>query len=120
MWVRTDGNPSSLLASGESSRCSRDDLQCRGNDGSLSAASNCARAIEKLAAHSVKWTDGALQPKFSHFRWRDKQQGIVTIVGDRAEVQNGFGAFTPVVYECDLAGDDRTVLEVRVTEGRLP
>jgi hypothetical protein len=86
----------------------------------ISAGIYCAHEVEKLAAHSVKWTDGALEPKFSHYRWRDQQKGIITYLGDKAEFQNGFGAFTPVVYECDLADDDRTVLDVRVSEGRVP
>jgi hypothetical protein len=61
-----------------------------------------------------------LTPKFSQFRWRDPIEGSITYIGDRAEFQNGFGAFGPVVYECDLAADEKTVLEVRVREGRLP
>jgi len=70
-------------------------------------------------AHSVRWTDGALETKFSKFRWADKEAATLTMVGDKVEFQNGFGAFTPMIYACDLAADGKTVLAVRAQEGRL-
>jgi len=68
----------------------------------------------------MRWTDGTLELKFSRFRWAAQGGGAITFVGDRAEFQNGFGAFTPVIYECDLARDMKTVQAVRVRQGRLP
>lgn len=100
--------------------CVKDDLQCIGDRGIVAAGVYCAPQVEKLAKHSVKWTDGMLEMKFSRFRWRNKQAGQVTYVGGKAEFQNGFGAWTPVIYECDLDADEKTILEVRVREGRLP
>lgn len=49
------------------------DLECIGNKGTVAAGTYCPQHIEKLAKNSVKWTDGTLEPKFSRFRWKDKQ-----------------------------------------------
>jgi hypothetical protein len=84
------------------------------------AAVYCKGEVGKLAKHSVRWTDGALEPKFSRMRWLDKDKALITFIGDKAEFQNGFGAYTPVIYECDLNQETNMVLDVRVSEGRLP
>jgi len=100
--------------------CSKDDLQCNGDKAIVAVGVYCKDPIERLALHSVRWTDGTFEMKFSRFRWLDKEAGTLTMVGDKAEFQNGFGAYTPVTYECDLAADKKTILDVRVREGRLP
>lgn len=99
--------------------CASDDLQCRGNDGSIAAGVYCRKAVESLAKHSMRWTDGFLEPKFDRFRWKGEVGGAITYVGNKAEFQNGFGAYTPIIYECDLGPDNKTVLGVRAREGRL-
>lgn len=100
--------------------CKSDDLQCLGDKGVVGAGVYCKDPVERMASHSVRWTDGTFEMKFSRFRWADKEAGTITYVGDKAEFQNGFGAYTPVTYECDMAADNKTVLDVRVHEGRLP
>lgn len=114
------GGGSSTAATSDSKACAADDLQCLGDRGSMAAGVYCKDEIERRARHSVKWTDGMLEPKFSRFRWKNKEKGIITYIGDKVEFQNGFGAFTPMVYQCDLGPDERTILGVRVTEGRIP
>ncbi|UOD29427.1 zinc ribbon domain-containing protein [Massilia violaceinigra] len=103
----------------EVSTCGKNDLQCRGNNTLGSAAVYCRSHVERLATHAVRWTDKMLEPKFSRFRWRNPVAGEITYIGDKIEFQNGFGAYTPIIYECDLAADEKTVLDVRVQEGRL-
>lgn len=97
------------------------DLQCIGDKGTITAGVYCQSHIESLAKGAVKWTDGALEPKFSRFRWRDKAAGIVSHIGDKAQFQNGFGAFVNVIYTCDLdmRQTPATVVHVDVAEGRL-
>jgi hypothetical protein len=80
----------------------------------------CKEPIERLAKYNHKWTDKFLEPKMSHYRWADVENNVVTFIGDKIQFQNGFGAFVPMVYECDLSADGKTVLDVRVREGRLP
>jgi hypothetical protein len=100
--------------------CSTDDLQCLGDKGTVAASIYCKAPIERLATHIVKWTGGTFETKFSFFRWTDHPGGPITFIGDKAEFRNDVGVYTPVIYQCDLAGDDKTVLAVRATAGRLP
>lgn len=110
------------ISSGSSStsKCATGDLECLGNAGTVSAGLRCAPEVEKLAKNSMRWTDGTFEPKFSHFRWHNKELGTVTFIGDKAEFQNGFGAHARVIYECDLSPDYTQVLDVRARQGRLP
>jgi hypothetical protein len=117
--TKSDASPSANASTTES-KCAEGDLQCLGNKGIVAAGVYCKDEVEKLAKHSVRWTDGTFETKFSHFRWRNKARQQVTYIGNKAEFQNGFGAYTPVVYECDLDEDNKTVLDVRVREGRMP
>lgn len=107
-----------LTKNTQEKKCANDDLHCLGEKGVVAASVYCKGEIEKLAKYDVKWTDGVLEPKFSRFGWRDKKLGVITYVGDKANFQNGFGAYAPVTYECDML--DKSVLGVRIKEGRLP
>jgi hypothetical protein len=103
----------------------RADLHCWGEKNLAKADVYCKNYVERLAMHAVKWTDsGLFDTKFSRFKWLNQQAGTVTYVGDKVEFQNGFGAYTPMVYACDLGDLDQEaprVLGARiVTEGRLP
>ncbi|MDR6517492.1 hypothetical protein J2789_000154 [Variovorax paradoxus] len=102
----------------EKAACMKD-LACHGNNGIVAAGIYCAKHVEKLAKNSSKWTDGTLEPKFSHFRWNSEKEGSITFIGDKAQFQNSFGAYVNVVYECDLNGAQDQVLDVRVREGRM-
>ena len=95
------------------------DLQCWGNKSSYSATAYCEPFIEKLAKNSFEWTDGMFEPKFSHFRWRDLEQGHITFIGDKIKYQNGFGAWINHVYECDFDPINNNVLDVRASPGQL-
>lgn len=97
------------------------DLECIGNKGTITAGVYCTDHIEKLAKNSAKWTDGALEPKFSRFRWKDKEAGIVTHLGDKVQFQNGFGAYINMIYSCDLdmKQGQGVVVGVDAAEGRL-
>lgn len=97
----------------------RKSLECWGEKKSLLATMQCQDKIEKLAKHQAEWTDGWLGSKFTHYKWRDQTNGIITYVGDRIKFQNGFGAWTPIVYECDFDTRDDNALAVRAQEGRL-
>lgn len=94
-------------------------LQCWGDRHSIAASVRCDSYVEKLAKYSHKWTDGMLEPKFSHFRWKNKEKGVVTFIGDKIQFQNGFGAWQNNVYECDYDPSSEQVLDVRAREGRL-
>jgi hypothetical protein len=97
----------------------KDDIKCWGEKNSAAADAYCEDAIEKLAKYSHRWTDGMLEPKFSHFRWLNKLESTITYVGDKIEFQNGFGAFQGYTYECDFNPSSGTVLDARAQPGRL-
>lgn len=97
----------------------RMDLQCWGDKHSLEATFACQDHIESLALYTHEWTDGFLEPKFSHFRWSNRTEGIVTYMGDKIMFQNGFGAWVPHRYSCDYDALNKQVLDVQAQSGRM-
>ncbi len=100
-------------------KCASSDLDCRGSKAMLYAELLCKSAIEQSAANNFRWVDSFLEPKFSRYRWTKKPSGRITMIGDKIEFMNGYGAYFPMTYECDLGDEDRTALRVRVQKGRL-
>jgi len=98
----------------------RADLQCWGDKHSLSAALYCKEEVEKLAKYSHEWTDGLMESKFSRFRWKDREAGVLTYIGDKIKFQNGFGAWQNMTYQCDFDPSSKRVGDVRAYAGRLP
>lgn len=95
------------------------DLKCWAERHSAAATVRCDDAVERLAKYSHKWTDGFLEPKFSHFRWRERDKGTVTYIGDKIQFQNGFGALQNHIYECDFDPRLERVVDARARPGRL-
>ena len=103
----------------EEEQCKKD-LKCLAEKNLVSATGYCSSYIEKLAKYDFKWTDsGWLETKFSHFRWKDKEKGVITYIGDKAMFQNGFGAWQNHIYECDFSTNDEKVLDIRARPGRI-
>jgi hypothetical protein len=107
-------------AANQAQPCRNDDLQCLGDRGNAAASIYCPGPIERLATHTVRWTGGPYELKFSRYRWTDSPGGPITYIGDKAEFQNDIGVYTPIIYECGLASDGKTVLAVSAAAGRLP
>jgi len=84
------------------------------------ATVKCRGPVERLAKNNFEWTDGFLEQKFDHYRWKNSKTGEVTYVGDKIKYQNGFGAWIYHTYECDLDAAGHVVTEVRAHPGRLP
>ncbi|MCW2478133.1 hypothetical protein J5224_03270 [Candidatus Symbiopectobacterium sp. NZEC135] len=72
----------------------------------------CQVAVEKSAKYQFKWTDGVLEPKFSSYNWYNKDKKLVTLYGNRAQAQNGFGAFKNIQYSCTFNANTGEVLNV--------
>ena len=106
------------LAAQKDAQC-KGDLQCWGDHATVGAGVYCRDAIERLAKYSSKWTDGTFEPKFSHFRWLNKEKGTLTMIGDKIQFQNGFGAYQNHVYYCDYDPASNKILNVRAEPGRL-
>ncbi len=99
--------------------CEKTDLQCRGEKARFAASILCKSAVEASASHNFRWTDGFMEPKFSHYRWTKKPGGRITVMGDKIEFMNAYGAYFPMVYECDMGDDDKSAVNLRVEKGRL-
>lgn len=80
----------------------RKELSCWAEEKIVTAGIECKRPVEGLAKYNARWTDGVLDMKFSHYRWKDQAKGTVTYIGDKIEFQNGFGAYQKHIYECDF------------------
>lgn len=97
----------------------RQSVSCYGDKYMAAAATYCPDQIERLAKWDHEWTDGMLELKFSHYRWKDQKAGIVDFIGDKLKMQNGFGAWQNVIYVCTFSTDPEVVLEVSAEPGRL-
>lgn len=107
------------LAAEQADAGCRASLQCWGERHFVAAAVRCPREIERLARYSSEWTDGLLEPKFSHYRFSPMGDGIVVYIGDKVRFQNGFGAWQNMVYECTYDPARELVLDVAARPGRL-
>jgi hypothetical protein len=95
------------------------ELKCLGEKFDVESTVACRPLVERLAKNDFQWTDGWLEPKFSHYRWGDKARGVVTYIGDKIKFQNGFGAWGYYTYQCDFDTRSKRVVDVRATPGRI-
>ena len=102
----------------EASAC-RASLQCWGDENITAASIYCPDHIERLAKYDYEWTDGLLGTKFSRFFWKDRENGVVTFIGDQIKFQNAYGTWIHHTYHCDWDPKNKKVLEVRAFDGRL-
>ena len=94
-------------------------LKCWAEKHTVAAEVRCKEPVERLAKNNFEWTEGFLEPKFSHYRWRNAATCEVTYVGDKIKFQNGFGAWVFHTYECDLDASGERVTGVRASAGRM-
>lgn len=97
----------------------KSNLQCWGDRATVGAGVYCRDAVERLAKYSSKWTDGTFDSKFTHFRWLNKEKGTLTMIGDKIQFQNGFGAYQNHIYYCDYDPSSNKVQGARAEPGRL-
>ena len=95
------------------------DVNCYGPENRVAAGIYCKDFIQKLGKYSFRWTDGALESKFSKVDWLNKDKATLSFFGDKIEFQNGFGAYQPAAYQCDFDPATNTVLGVRAAPGHV-
>lgn len=118
-----DAPPSTATAKTETSKeCAPDDQKCVGSKNIITAHVYCKEKIERLTNRAVKWTDeGIFQQKFSRFAWVDQPGGVMRYFGDKVQFQNEYGAWTNMIYFCDVQPGEKAALGAGlVGEGRLP
>lgn len=97
------------------------DIECAARRARSRAEPRCARLIEDNARYRYEWTDG-LGSKFFRAEWSHQdiymdeygQERIIEYRGNSLRLENGFGAFQKVVYECDFDPVEGKVLNVRI------
>ena len=95
----------------EDARC-RADLQCWGDRHAMEATFACQDHVENLALYGHEWTDGILEPKFSHLRWKDSAKGVITYIGDKIKFESAYGVRIAHRYRCDYDAPNKQVLDV--------
>jgi hypothetical protein len=102
----------------EAATCAKD-LHCLGEKYFPDATVACTPLVERIAKNNFEWIDKWYETKFSHYRWKDRPVAVITYLGDKIKYQNGFGAWTLSIYECDFDTKTKTVVDVRAMAGRL-
>lgn len=94
-------------------------LNCWADRHDLHAITKAERLIERSAKYSFEWTDGFLEPKLSNYKWKDKNNLIITYIGDKIKFQNGFGAWQNMIYFIDYDTLNDVVVDLKIEPGRL-
>lgn len=72
----------------------------------------CEQSVEKSAQYDFKWTDTIRAQRFGYYRWYDKDKKYVLLAGDKAQAQNGFGAYKNITYQCVFNANTGEVISV--------
>ncbi len=83
------------------------------------ASVNCQNSIEHMAKYRFKWTDGWLGSKFGLVIWKDVSRTILHAAGGHLELENGFGAWQPYRYICEIRIANGQILAIQMAPGRL-
>jgi hypothetical protein len=110
--------PTAEALAREEARCARD-LHCLGARYLPDATVACTSVVERLAKKNFEWFDEWDKPKFSNYRWKNRECAVISYLGDKIKFQNDFGAWIPSVYECDFDTKANSVVDVRVNGGEI-
>jgi hypothetical protein len=73
------------LAKAEAEKMCQADLRCL-SDYASKASFACPPYVERLAKNDFQWTGNWSETKFPRFRWRDREAGVITFVGEQNQV----------------------------------
>ena len=90
--------PTANTASNSESDC-KQSLSCWAEKHTVAASIYCRRVVERLAAHDFEWTDGFLEPKFSHYRWSN--QTCTSVTSHRAATSCSMCEAAPAAFPGD-------------------
>ncbi|WP_222019512.1 hypothetical protein [Rhizobium laguerreae] len=96
----------------------RKDFNCWSNRFNRAATKVCAPQIEQAAKNNFEWTDSLAEPKFPRASIAENG-ATITYVGDAIKMQNGFGGWIIMTYECDFDTAAGKAVAVRVNPGQL-
>ncbi|HFS1992531.1 TPA: hypothetical protein ACHWTK_001362 [Escherichia coli] len=98
--------------------CSNTDTQCNFDKNLVDAVTKCKPLVERSAKYEFEWTDGLLDPMFSHGRI-DSKNNQFTFIGDKVKFTNGFNAKVNMTYACTLDLKTKEVVDFKISEGKL-
>lgn len=98
--------------------CSSTDTQCNFDKNLVDAIIKCKPLVERAAKFEYEWTDGMLDPMFSHGRI-DPKKNELTFIGDKVKFTNGFNAKTNMTYSCSLNLKTKEVTDFNIAQGKL-
>lgn len=98
--------------------CSNTDTQCNFDKNLVDAVTKCKPLVERSAKYEYEWTDGILDPIFSHSRLNSKNNQL-TFIGDKVKFSNGFNAKTIMTYSCTLDLKSKDVVDFKIAQGKL-
>lgn len=98
--------------------CSNTDTQCNFDTNLVDAITKCKPLVERAAKFEYEWTDGMLDPMFSHGRINSKKNEF-TFIGDKVKFTNGFNAKTNMTYSCTLDLKTKEVTDFNIAQGKL-
>ena len=94
----------------------RANAQCWGQRHWRAATVACKRLAQTRAKHTIRWPSGSPNPEFTAKAWADQTAGTLIYVG-AADLQNGFGAWTPYRVGCLYGPGDGTATHVELIPG---
>lgn len=95
----------------------RADIKCAGEGHALDASIACRRALEARANYAARWPDDL--PTWTYSEWQDETKRAIVYLGDRLQLQNGFGAWQNHIYSCTYDPDAKRVIAVYLAPGRI-
>lgn len=79
----------------------------------------CKRPIERLSKYQYEWLDGWSVPMFSKYSVSRDDGVVIMYFGDALKFQNGFGAWSNILYMCQYDTTRDAVVDYMAEEGRL-
>ena len=98
------------------------DIQCAASKHWVEAATTCQIELEKMAKFDFRWTTGFGEAKLSGNKWSTRPSNldkygpkrIIEYRGNDLQLQNGFGAYRRVRYECDFDPIEERLVAIRI------
>lgn len=106
-------------ASNDIDLCSIPGANCSLNGAWQYAESVCPKLVERMAKYGFQWVEGLTVFKIEPRHEKTEKSHLVKFFGDKVKFQNGFGAWSNMVYVCTFDLSQRKIVDVNVFKGRL-
>jgi hypothetical protein len=99
----------------EAAKC-LSDLECISEKNRSELTTQCQMEIERAAKYDHKWTNSWGERKFQTQYWKNQKKAVAIYQGKTLRMQNAFGVWVPVVYDCTFDHKNRVALGVNVLQ----